>query len=79
MAQAVNRLPLTAEARFDPRPVWSTAGGISVTGTGFSPSTSGLSAVSIIPLMFHTHLHLNMTLLSEGQAGEAREPSKKQF
>ena len=35
------------------------------------------SPVSIILPRRHTHLHLN-TLLSEGQAGEARKSSKKQ-
>jgi hypothetical protein len=36
-------------------------GGQSDTGTGFSPSTS-VFLVSIIPPMFHTHLHLHVAL-----------------
>ena len=46
------------------------------TGTGLFPSTS-IFPCQYHSAMSHTDLHLNV-LLSEGQADEAWEPSKKQ-
>jgi hypothetical protein len=48
MAQAVSRLPLTAESRFR---AWVNPCGICGTGTGFSPSSS-VFPVNIIPPSF---------------------------
>jgi hypothetical protein len=47
------------------------------TETGFSLSTTGFRPVTIIPPLLHVHLRLHVAL-TEGQAGEAWEPSKKQ-
>jgi len=47
------------------------------TETGFSLSTTGFRPVTIIPLLLHAHLRLHIAL-TEGQTGEAWEPSKRQ-
>jgi hypothetical protein len=75
MAQAVRHRPFTTEARLrsqvGPRGICGGQGG---TGTGFSPEYFG----SPLFLSFHQYpilIFMYTLLLSEGQAGEAREPS----
>jgi hypothetical protein len=63
VAQAVSRRPLTAEARVRSRVVpCGICGGRSVTGTGFSPSSTGpplkwKSRKILIIIIFFTGLH----------------------
>ena len=67
MAEPVSCWPLTVKAQFHlPASPCRICGGQCGTGTGISPSAS-FTSVSIIPLVFHTHLfmyHLRYVILT---------------
>jgi hypothetical protein len=57
LAQAVSRLPFTAEARVRARlTACEICGGQSDTGTLFSPSPSNLPCQYIFTVVLHTHI-----------------------